>query len=135
VPGQRRPIVDPEAIAVAQAILAGFQKAIRAVLAVDDLIVAEALRAMALISACNSELLAPPVRALVDWVLFADGAVGDVFGAEDHFTLFGNAGVRRRVGRLGPFLYDEKGWKVHLEDLLRREAGEDTEQDAGKSAG
>lgn len=119
---------------VAQAILEGFRKGIRAALTADDLLLAEALRAMALISACNNERLLPPVRALVDWVLFADGAVGDRFGRDDRFALFENAGVSRWIGPLGPLLYAESGWKDHLDEIMRREDREASEPDLDESA-
>jgi hypothetical protein len=111
---------------VSQALLGGFRTGIQSA---DDPLVAEALRAVALIATCSSEDLATPVRAVVDWVLFAEGAVGNLFDDDNGLTVFSDARARRWLGAQGPLLFSKEGWEDHLEALLAREDDEEADME------
>ncbi len=97
-----------------KAILDGFRKGIKAKSAAGDTAGAQAMTAVALIAATHSDKLHKPVRALIDLVLFADGAVGSVFDDDENLIVFGETAVRRWMGSQGPILFSAQAWEDHL---------------------
>lgn len=111
------------ALRISNAILHGFRRGIGLALEEGQPGSAEALRALALVSAAKIELLAPHVRALVEWVVFTDGPVADLFRAGDEFVLFDDARVGRTLGRQDLLRYS-RSWEPYIKEILGDEHDE-----------
>lgn len=81
---------------------------------------AQALMAVALIVAADTDHVLPPVRGLLNLVLFAAGCVGKLFDDDDRLTLFPEAQVMRWMGRDGPVVFSAESWAEHLRPYEER---------------
>jgi len=98
----------------ASAILDGFREGIQERVATGDLLDAQIMTVLALISAADIKHLDKSTRALIDLILFSSGAIGDSFEG-DSVSIVGDASVRRFLGPHGPFLFSVDAWEPFLE--------------------
>lgn len=99
---------------VAAAVVHGFEKGARQ----REGPLSEAMWALSIVAAADTTTLQPDVRALVDLVIFQDGAVARLFDDEGSMDLFDDARVVRFLGPEGPLGYDEEGWGEHMHECL-----------------
>jgi hypothetical protein len=105
---------------VAGAILDGYREGILARRASGDAPGAQALTAVALIAAAGAEHLEKPVRSLVDLVVFAEGAVSDLFDDKGNAVVFGQARIKRWLGLEEPVMLAVETWLAHLAPYQER---------------
>jgi len=94
---------------------------------------AQALMAVALIVAADTDHLLPPVRALLNLVVFGAGCVGEMFGDDDRLTVVAGAQVMRWMGSEGPLMFAFETWSEHLrsyEERWKTLDAEDAQDDA-----
>jgi len=107
-------------VRVGDAILDGFRDGIKARQATTDMAEAQAMSVVALIATANSETFLKPVRALIDLVLFDDGAVGGLFDDDGDLVVFGDTKVKRWLGSEGPIMLFTESWEDHIRPYKER---------------
>lgn len=105
---------------LASALVDGFRAAIKQRQADGAQRQAQALMAVALIVAADTEHLLPSVRALLNLVVFGAGCVGDMFGDDDRLTVVAGAQVMRWIGSEGPLMFAFETWSDHLRPYEER---------------
>lgn len=105
---------------VSGAILDGFRAGTKERRDAGDTAGAQALTALAVIAATDTERLHRPIRSLIDLVLFADGAVSALFDEEDNVVVFGRSPAKRWLGPQAPLLFSAEGWSGTLRQVEER---------------
>jgi hypothetical protein len=116
------------------AILDGFRAGIQEKRTAKDIVGAQILTVLALISAADVEHIDPSVRALIDLVLFAPGPVSDSF-EDDVVSVIGTASAQRHLGVQGPFLFNASGWGEYLHPYRYAGEPEPEDQEPGSDDG
>ena len=105
---------------VSEEILDGFREEIAQRRSNGDESRAQALTAVALIAAADSECLNKRVRAVVDLVLFAVGSVSAIFDDNGDLLVRGEKAVKRWPGSEGPLMFCWEHWSERLESVQQR---------------
>ena len=105
---------------VSGAILDGFRHGIKERRARGDEAGAQALAAIAVVAMADAESLNRRVRAVVDLVLFAEGAVGSCFDDNGSLVVYDEAAVKRWTGSEAPLLFSAEGWSERVDAIQAR---------------